>query len=1047
MSKMPPNRRGINFEVGAALEACDSLKNWYAANIEKIDYEDEKVLIHYRQWSHRYDEWFDWGSPYLRPVERVQLRRKRLQQDCSLPGFHVNDKVLASWSDCRFYPAKVLAVHKDASYTVKFYDGFVQTVKGMHVRPFIKERVKQKSQSFDRSGEKHQFKMTEKHPRPQERASHKTKRGSQHACEPESESDSDSADERMQRKSEKRPVRTNSAEHEVDRINMPERDGPEQAESPAEHMGQHNYSKSFVKTSTHREQEEESGAMGDHDPSSGLDDRMENQDVEKKTELPEQRENAVLQSRTAEGSPVGGKRRCLVDQSDTSFKKIKVESYSDKCLHGQSRPSSELSKHTLCENGLECAPLPSAEAQSSNGTAALKTEAQSEGSQHLPTPPAKPARKQGFHNPNRFSREPLYRVIKNQPPPALSINLDHNPFKCSIPGCGKSFRKAKLLHYHMKYYHGDEGPVSEDLRTAVGVHTRAAGKQSSLASWQSSKRRRTMALSLYTAAHSHAHSSSSPRLEGWSAAQTAYRRQTLAPPAVSMQEPQPRALPKEKSREKQQDRNRSLVDKDRKTTAETVCVKDRDRPKDKKSRSFLHIKLKKKKKKKSKSGSEENIDISVFGPQSKSNLPHKPLPCPAQLSEVFRRSRGRGRGRAQQIQVDDEGSISDWSSDSYGWTDDDIGADLDITARRLSCGSVDSATVARETVRCVCEVAEENDFMIQCEACMHWQHGACMGLLADTVPDAYACFVCRDPPGQRLSLRYWYDQDWLSHGHMVGLPFLEENYSHQNARKIVATHQLLGDVQHVLEVLSSLQLKINILQNESHPDLKLWSRPWHQTGAGGVRGVFTMASAATRTPAPADKGLHRSGSTTERLRREPSSSLSSSFHNSYISSEHCYQKPRACYAVLEAEIGGSSEPQDSSRGSEPQDSPRGVEQFLQYEQHNGEEPQPCQSKERKERDTEMQVATVISGSEEPKSNSQQQQRINLLDHIECLQDEVTHRMDFIEKELDVLESWLDYSGELEPPEPLARLPELKHSIKQLLGDLGKMQQIAISCST
>uniref|UniRef100_A0A4W4F4Y1 C2H2-type domain-containing protein n=1 Tax=Electrophorus electricus TaxID=8005 RepID=A0A4W4F4Y1_ELEEL len=896
MSKMPPNRRGINFEVGAALEACDSLKNWYAANIEKIDYEDEKVLIHYRQWSHRYDEWFDWGSPYLRPVERVQLRRKRLQQDCSLPGFHVNDKVLASWSDCRFYPAKVLAVHKDASYTVKFYDGFVQTVKGMHVRPFIKEVnivthviVCQHGVFV---GFKHAFKFFLsyffccKHPRPQERASHKTKRGSQHACEPESESDSDSADERMQRKSEKRPVRTNSAEHEVDRINMPERDGPEQAESPAEHMGQHNYSKSFVKTSTHREQEEESGAMGDHDPSSGLDDRMENQDVEKKTELPEQRENAVLQSRTAEGSPVGGIFNVRMFVLLTAFYRLLVLLTVSPCSF-------------LC-----CVSV--------------------------------------------------YRVIKNQPPPALSINLDHNPFKCSIPGCGKSFRKAKLLHYHMKYYHGDEGPVSEDLRTAVGVHTRAAGKQSSLASWQSSKRRRTMALSLCEYFNVTFFMISNCNILARSSCSSVVFRMgvlcILCHTEIVLMSGFTLAL-------------MTLT-----FLYFQVCVKDRDRPKDKKSRSFLHIKLKKKKKKKSKSGN--------------------------------------------------EGSISDWSSDSYGWTDDDIGADLDITARRLSCGSVDSATVARETVRCVCEVAEENDFMIQCEACMHWQHGACMGLLADTVPDAYACFVCRDPPGQRLSLRYWYDQDWLSHGHMVGLPFLEENYSHQNARKIVATHQLLGDVQHVLEVLSSLQLKINILQNESHPDLKLWSRPWHQTGAGGVRGVFTMASAATRTPAPADKGLHRSGSTTERLRREPSSSLSSSFHNSYISSEHCYQKPRACYAVLEAEIGGSSEPQDS------------VEQFLQYEQHNGEEPQPCQSKD-----------------EEPKSNSQQQQRINLLDHIECLQDEVTHRMDFIEKELDVLESWLDYSGELEPPEPLARLPELKHSIKQLLGDLGKMQQIAISCST
>lgn len=50
----------------------------------------------------------------------------------------------------------------------------------------------------------------------------------------------------------------------------------------------------------------------------------------------------------------------------------------------------------------------------------------------------------------------VYRVIKNQPPPILSIELDHNPFKCPAPGCTKSFRKAILLHYHIKYYHSDQ---------------------------------------------------------------------------------------------------------------------------------------------------------------------------------------------------------------------------------------------------------------------------------------------------------------------------------------------------------------------------------------------------------------------------------------------------------------------------------------------------------------------------------------------------------------------------------------------------------------
>lgn len=66
--------------------------------------------------------------------------------------------------------------------------------------------------------------------------------------------------------------------------------------------------------------------------------------------------------------------------------------------------------------------------------------------------------------------------------------------------------------------------------------------------------------------------------------------------------------------------------------------------------------------------------------------------------------------------------------------------------------------------------------------------------------------------GQRQSLRYWYDREWLTNGHMYGLSFLKENYSHQNAKKITTTHQLLGDVQHVLEIINGLQLKMNVLQ-------------------------------------------------------------------------------------------------------------------------------------------------------------------------------------------------------------------------------------------
>lgn len=67
----------------------------------------------------------------------------------------------------------------------------------------------------------------------------------------------------------------------------------------------------------------------------------------------------------------------------------------------------------------------------------------------------------------------------------------------------------------------------------------------------------------------------------------------------------------------------------------------------------------------------------------------------------------------------DEDSISDWSTDSCGWSDDDCGVDLDFTTPPLSVDSGAVDTSDQEIVRCICEVEEENDFMIQV-SCLVW---------------------------------------------------------------------------------------------------------------------------------------------------------------------------------------------------------------------------------------------------------------------------------------------------------------------------------------
>ncbi|KAM4741682.1 PHD finger protein 20 isoform 2-T3 [Anableps anableps] len=950
MSKTPPNRRGITFEVGAQLEARDSLKNWYAANIEKIDYEDEKVLIHYRQWSHRYDEWFDWTSPYLRPVERIQLRRQGLHDDSS-PGFHVNDKVLASWSDCRFYPAKVISVNKDASYTVKFYDGVIQTVKGMHVKPYIKERggVGGRSRSSDKNTVRRAPNRRDR--RPQENGCPKNKRARRSTSDQEEDSNSD--DEEQE-------------EGVVNDKNQKLNGVPE------------------VENITTKQEKEASDHADQNNP----------MDAEKGTGLT----NGVKVEKEDEET----EGKCHVN-GDVKKEEEESEQNATKPYTESSKPYADMQSESSAQTEQDSVTTTTTE---SSGDVEQKPNVQSESVQpaaDVPPPQlVKPVRKQGFHNPNRFSREPLYRVIKNQPPPVLSINLDHNPFKCSAPGCTKSFRKAKLLHYHMKYYHGEEPPPEGQHSPTRSVQTRGSEKQSTAApGLDSSKRRRTISASMHSGA-------AAPRGD----IKTAGRR-TSAPPAVSTHSHQQRALLREKSKENQLDRNLcQLQDKD----ADKICFdigSVKEKPKEKpKQKDFLRIKLKKRKKKK----------------KAKS----------------------------------DEDSISDWSTDSCGWSDDDFEMDLDVTTPPLSIDSGALDSTDQEIVRCICEVEEENDFMIQCEDCLCWQHGTCMGLLEDNVPDRYTCYICRDPPGQRQSLRYWYDREWLTNGHMYGLSFLEENYSHQNAKKITTTHQLLGDVHHVVEILNGLQLKMSVLQSSTHSDLRLWQQPWKhfnrpRLGSDSCRGSNTVPS-----PLTPDEDMSRGeilmSNALEKLSRAATAATSSSssssspfpsFQDSYITSEHCYQKPRAYYPAVEQRL-----VVETRQGSELEDSMRSTEELLEREQRFGSLLEMDRPKSTGNSNKPLMGVSWLhaenredDGRHLGDNGQYQQWQINLLDHIDAVQDEVSHRMDFIERELDVLESWLDYTGELEPPEPLARLPQLKHRMKRLLTQLGKVQQISLYSST
>ncbi|XP_063748372.1 PHD finger protein 20-like isoform X2 [Eleginops maclovinus] len=764
--KTPPDRSGITFEVGAQLEARDRHKKWYAATIEEIDFEKERIQVHFRKWSRRHNEWFHWTSPYLRPLERVSLRRQGLNPPCSQPMFVSGTKVLACWTDCRFYPAKILRVNKDDSYKVRFYDGVVLTVKPTKIKPFEEKSRSEKS-----------------------------------AVGSEGWEEGESEEEGEERK-----------EEEEEEEEMEER--KEEA------------------TSEKKEGSEEEERKRKAEPSSS---------------------HPPSKKKTDEGRSSGAQNQPLTADSAPPAPPVPAPSDRDILLERQS---------------------------------------------HLPTT-------------HRFSREPLYRVIKNQPPPILSIELDHNPFKCPAASCTKSFRKASLLHYHIKYYHSDQ-QLDEQLDDQLEApRKRSSSQGGDFLSERKSEEQ-----------HSICH---------------------------------------------RDDREHSTVTTEVKREEEGEKTVEQER---KERKNFLRVKLKKKKKKKKKKKSQPGHASSDDDNSDRITV---------KLSSEHEHTH---------TQADDG---SDWSTLTAESGED------------TSSWPVAMETEECEVVRCVCEVDEENDFMIQCESCLCWQHGTCMGLYEDNVPHNYTCYYCRHTAGWRRAQRFLSEPDLLISGHMFGLSCVKENYSEVNASKISHTSSLLAHTHGLSQVLRGLQLKVSLLHSPSHPDLQLWRLPWR--------------------------------------REEGSRSASSPRGESpicYVSSEHCYQKPGASWEIAE------------ERDKEKQMVVVKLEQeeikLEDVEMKPAEAPAdalsatPTDTPLRIKRESHTHTHTHTA---EPRQASEAECQLNLLEHVEALHHQISARMDLIERELDVLESWLDHSGELEPPDPLSRLPQLKQRIRRLLRDLCTVRHLSV----
>jgi len=144
-----------------------------------------------------------------------------------------------------------------------------------------------------------------------------------------------------------------------------------------------------------------------------------------------------------------------------------------------------------------------------------------------------------------------------------------------------------------------------------------------------------------------------------------------------------------------------------------------------------------------------------------------------------------------------------------------------------------------EVVHCVCLHPEGDGMMVQCESCLTWQHGQCLGIEAEgQVPDKYICSVCLAPSLGRQSALYCLDLDWIREGKLAELRTkdgvggsLKEEVAVEKELKTLS--DLMADLVNLSAVLHSLQVKLAVAGQRNNPKVFMWSNEWEEADGEG----------------------------------------------------------------------------------------------------------------------------------------------------------------------------------------------------------------------
>ena len=157
-----------------------------------------------------------------------------------------------------------------------------------------------------------------------------------------------------------------------------------------------------------------------------------------------------------------------------------------------------------------------------------------------------------------------------------------------------------------------------------------------------------------------------------------------------------------------------------------------------------------------------------------------------------------------------------------------------------------------ELVHCVCNHAEGDGMMVQCESCLTWQHGQCLGIDSEgqvgdghhqnhhqhhrpcvQVPDKYICSVCLAPSLGRQSAFYSLDMDWIREGRLASLGVKNMEQQDVVKEELKTLCDLMADLVNLSSVLHSLQVKLAVAGQKNNPKVFMWSNVWDEGGREG----------------------------------------------------------------------------------------------------------------------------------------------------------------------------------------------------------------------